>query len=108
MPLKQNNDQKIETPVTRNGEPLNLAAVTLAEYKLYDERKKNLLITKTLAAGEITKSGHTFTIKLTESDTENLTGRHYHELNMVDPEFGYSTVFSERISFDATYNERVI
>lgn len=101
--LLQFNDQSITVPVTVNGASFDLSGVTFAEYKLYDQVRENVLLTLDLASG-ITKIGNEFTITLTDTQSEDLKGRFYHELVMVDPVNLRSTVFADFIIFDATYN----
>lgn len=101
--LLQFNDQTITVPVTIDGVDFDLSGVTSAEYKLYDELKSGVLLTKTLISS-ITKSGTEFTLTFTDTETENLKGRYYHELTMDDPVNLRSTVFSDFIVFNPTYN----
>ena len=101
--LLQFNDQTITVPVSFDGVDFDLSAVSLAEYKLYDELKNSVILSLGLASG-ITKSGNEFTITLTDTQSEELKGRYYHELVMEDPVNLRSTVFKGFIIFEATYN----
>ena len=101
--LQQNNDQIIDCPITRNGEPINTVDLEIAIYKVYALNKKTEKLTKAIGAG-ITANGHTLTIGITKADCKDLRGVFYHELTIVDPEFGESTVFKNEVTFQSTIN----
>jgi hypothetical protein len=101
--LQQNNDQVIDCPITFDGVPINTADLDKAVYKIYSLNKKTEKLTKAIGSG-ITASGHTLTIEITKEDCKDLRGTFYHELTIVDPEFGESTVFKDEVTFQSTVN----
>lgn len=101
--LQQNNDQFIECPITKDGLPINTADLEKAVYKIYALNKKTEKLSKAIGAG-ITSSGNTLSIQITKNDCKKLRGVFYHELTIVDPEFGESTVFKDEVTFQATSN----
>lgn len=102
MSLIQNNDQEILVPVTDgNGTDFNLTAITSATYKLFTKNRTTEVITKTLNSG-IVRSSNILTVTLTKDDTKNIRGTYYHELAIIDPVKGLSTVFKQEIYFEPT------
>jgi len=101
--LQQNNDQLIECPITKDGIPINTGDLENAVYKIYALNKKIEKLTKAIGSG-ITASGHTLTIEITKEDCKDFRGTFYHELTIVDPEFGESTVFKDEVTFQSTVN----
>lgn len=101
--LQQNNDQFIECPITKDGLPINTADLDKAEYKIYALNKKTEKLTKAIGAG-ITGNKNILSIQITKQDCKNLRGVFYHELTIVDPEFGESTVFKGEVTFQANRN----
>jgi len=101
--LTQNNDQVIESPIFKNGLAINTEDLTSATYKLYSLNKKTLKLTKSFNQG-ITRKENTLTINISKADSTNLRGQYYHELTIVDPTLGESTVFKKDIIFEATVN----
>ena len=101
--LQQNNDQFIDCPITKDGIQINATDLERAVYQIHTLNKKTVKLTKAIGSG-ITAKGHTLTIKITKADCKDLRGVFYHELTILDPEFGESTVFKNEVTFQSTIN----
>lgn len=101
--LLQSNSQEILVPITWRGTVINTADLSAATYKLYDAQKRKVKLEKSLGNG-ITAQDSNLTIVISDTDSANLRGTYYHELTIVDPVKGRSTVFKQQITFEATKN----
>lgn len=101
--LQQNDDQIIESPIFKDGVAINTIDIVSANYKLYSLNKKLVILSKYFDSG-ITRQDNILTISISKDDCKNLRGKYYHELSIVDPTHGKSTVFKKEITFQATVN----
>lgn len=101
--LQQNNDQKIEVPITFNGALLDMPLLTNATYKLYSLNKKTVLVEKSLNSG-ITNDNSHLSIHITADECKSLRGIYYHELTIEHSDIGRATAFKKEIHFEATNN----
>ena len=101
--LMQKNDQKIITPLTRQGVAFDATELTEANYCLYSLNKKQVLISKTLGNGIVAEDSN-LVINISKEESKNLAGTYYHELTITDGEHGVGTAFQKDIRFKATKN----
>ena len=101
--LKQNNDQVIIVPITREGVEVDTTKLLSAIYKLYSFNKKIILLEKELGSG-ISALDSQLSIRISKEDCKNLSGNYYHELTVTDATHGEGTAFSKEVTFDSTLN----
>ncbi len=82
--MHQGNDKSIEVSVVDNdGDAVDVSTATGAQYELAKNQSSVVKVTKTLGAG-ISVSGSMVTVVLDDTDTEDLAGNYYHELEVID------------------------
>ena len=104
--MHQGNDKSIEVSVVNNaGAAVDVSGATGAQYELAISRSASAAaVTKTLGAG-ITIVTSTVTIVLADTDTEDISGPYYHELELIDASgyihtamYGYVTIKPARVA----------
>ena len=100
--MHQGNDKSLVVSVVDNdGDPVDVSTATGAQYELAKNQSSAVKITKTLGAG-ISVSGSTATVVLDDTDTEDLSGSYYHELELTDAAGYIHTAFHGWVTIKKT------